>query len=1363
MAQNRGAQRYEPIAQIGAGAFGTVALAHNGAGALVAVKATKAPDDPLSLRLAQREARALRQCDHPCIIKLLDCFRSPSGRAYLVRGYVNGCASTLLESCPRGLSPVTLKLLAWQMCLALSHMHTGQTQLLHRDIKPSNILVNAEGVAKLCDFGLARALPLATSASAASGSGSPDASVGSASSGSRSGSGVGSGGGGSGSGRYVAGAQRPAQQPQQQLLSSYVVTRWYRPPEILLSQTYGPPADIFSLGATIAELAVGIPLFPGATTPDQLNRLCRCFGPLPPHMTAALAAMAARSATPAVAAELSVVGTQRGRTLKQRLYGCCDGTGGYTTRGIGAGGAAPGAAAAPLPRRSARAEPDARLLEFLQACMELDPAMRRTADQLLDLPYFDDVPQLVAASGSPALYELLTMEVGKRSAAAAAAARAAGAAEVQEDAAVATVCVSHFRQRVAPRTAAEGPETLHDGVTRRLRAAGLDDQQQQQQQQQSAAAAGHGAGIVAGGGSGLITKLGVGKGAHTPSATPTPEGGPTPQATTPMSGMSAVSVATSVLSFLPSPPQPPPLHHPPQEQEISFGDGVAPPQPHRHHHHHHHDHHHHPHANQQTQAPGQHQHVLDTQPSSSCLNGASTDGPLACAQQQQLQQQPFMPHTLPAGAAAAVTMSQQQRSPPTAAGVAAAAIGPQQLDRAQSGPPSDCGLSTAPNGSTIAGTTVGAELETSAFGSSSTSGFVAFSSATGSGRTAAPVRALCTSEGAALKGSAGAGVSYNQQALQLQPPSPQPQSGVAFMPQPAAAGGLSNVPAPGPAAAVGGNLAAAAPDVGSSPHAASAPNPTINWEQLYTEHLQQKKNQLQPQLQLQPFPQHAPAASPGFGAAASLRVGAELPAAPAAAAVSAPLYVSCQPPGMVARLPSVPESTTSPAAAALLQQLNAVMGAAAAAQATKQQSESSFKEEISFGEDAAVAGVPPAATRSNTAGGSSSSAGGSRDTRAASAARSPLSQASSRAAHAAGNVQQTAAAAAATEAAVGAAEGESSPPRAACTGATTTAAATAAAETAAPCQQQLPPPQQLVVPPGVDRPWPAGGTGDPGGGTPQPEAAPATAAPASGHEPKNWQAAVLETMLLGVPVDVAGLISTGGDATGGWPEAACPGSSLRSGGAANDDAGECTACDRTCGNAGPGPAVAATTVAGSAVEAAAAPECAGGFSRLDELELLGPNAGEQEGQGGHGKQGVVRVWPTGNVSGGSVCGGAGLSSTTASRSSSNSSSSSDSSRYGGSGGSGGSGSVTGTTPHVCTSVAAFAAAAAAVDLESASAAGAGAAAAPHAQAAAVSSCAISGSNGGSFSTLRRPPAECFLRGSRTAAPRILRLLELAPA
>eukprot|EP00198_Chlamydomonas_reinhardtii_P003989 XP_001693325.1 predicted protein [Chlamydomonas reinhardtii] len=545
VAKRRGIAQYEPIAQIGTGAFGTVALAHNGAGLLVAVKATKTPDDPLSLRLAQREARALRLCNHPCIIKLLDCFRSPSGRAYLVLEYVNGCASTLLESCPRGLSPVALKLLAWQMCLALSHMHTGQTQLLHRDIKPSNILVSTEGFVKLCDFGLARALPRAgapTSSARDSGS-SPEAS--SANSCSQS---------CSDSRPYVAGSAG-AQQSQQQLLSSYVVTRWYRPPEILLSQAYGPPADIFSLGTTIAELAVGIPLFPGASTTDQLNRLCRCFGPLPQHMTAALSAMAARSATPAVAAELSVVGAQRGRSLKQRF--------------------------------------------------------------------------------------------------------------------------------------------------------------------------------------------------HTPSAAPTPEGGGTPLATTPMSGISVRSVATSVLSVLPSPPQPPPLHHPPQDQEISFGDGVGPPQQQQDRHRHHATHHAHVPA-----AAGQCR-VVDTR--SISAHAAATDNGKQQAHTHQPPLHATREATDAAGAAPVglgldaptLAVSQPSQASSGIAGAAAAAVVTAQpvplqqlgLGRSQSCATSDCGISPMPHGHTVAGsTTLGAELEISrsAFPSSSTSGFIANGNSSSQPTTTAP-------------------------------------------------------------------------------------------------------------------------------------------------------------------------------------------------------------------------------------------------------------------------------------------------------------------------------------------------------------------------------------------------------------------------------------------------------------------------------------------------------------------------------------------------------------------------------------------------------------------------------------------------
>jgi hypothetical protein len=57
-------------------------------------------------------------------------------------------------------------------------------------------------------------------------------------------------------------------------LSSYVVTRWYRAPEVLLGLPYGPPADIWALGCTIAELAIGEPLMAG-TSCCRASRGCR--------------------------------------------------------------------------------------------------------------------------------------------------------------------------------------------------------------------------------------------------------------------------------------------------------------------------------------------------------------------------------------------------------------------------------------------------------------------------------------------------------------------------------------------------------------------------------------------------------------------------------------------------------------------------------------------------------------------------------------------------------------------------------------------------------------------------------------------------------------------------------------------------------------------------------------------------------------------------------------------------------------------------------------------------------------------------------------------------------------------------------
>lgn len=497
-----------------------------------------------------------------------------------------------------------------------------------------------------------------------------------------------------------------------------------------------------------------------------------------------------------------------------------------------------------------------------------------------------------------------------------------------------------------------------------------------------------------------------------------------------------------------------------------------------------------------------------------------------------------------------LAVSQPSQASSGIAGAAAAAVVTAQpvplqqlgLGRSQSCATSDCGISPMPHGHTVAGsTTLGAELEISrsAFPSSSTSGFIANGNsssqptttapATGSGKATGPVRTLCTPEGAAMKASAGVGVSYDQPELQLQPPQ-QPQQ-VSFVPLPPP--GLLLYP-PGPCAAGAGHPASAAagPDGGATPQPppSSGPSPTINWEQLYTEHLQlQKKNQLQSQqLQLQPFPQQQPAATTfaEFGPAASTTVAflsnssARPPSGAAAAAVT-PLFIGCQPAGLAARLPSVPECSSSPAAAAALQQLTAVVvgAATAAAHTGKQHSDSSFKEDISFGEDAAFAGVPPAIRSNNNTSSSSSAAGGSDARATAHVPRSPPSKANGAAGAAPQAVEAaaTAAAAAATATSVMPAAAGGSPPLAAFLGATMAAASTTADDvaTAADSGLQQLQPQRCV--PGADcRPSP-GGTGDPGGGTPDPPAAPpaTTAAPSSsssnGHEPKNGLAAVLET------------------------------------------------------------------------------------------------------------------------------------------------------------------------------------------------------------------------------------------------------------
>ena len=114
-----------------------------------------------------------------------------------------------------------------QLTLGLDHMHS--VKVAHRDLKPSNVLLDGRCRVYLADFGLARKLESPTESTDLN---------------------------------DACGA------------TEYVVTRWYRAPEALLSCPYGLSIDIWSLGCIFAEIINRTPLFPGKDYVHQIKLIC---------------------------------------------------------------------------------------------------------------------------------------------------------------------------------------------------------------------------------------------------------------------------------------------------------------------------------------------------------------------------------------------------------------------------------------------------------------------------------------------------------------------------------------------------------------------------------------------------------------------------------------------------------------------------------------------------------------------------------------------------------------------------------------------------------------------------------------------------------------------------------------------------------------------------------------------------------------------------------------------------------------------------------------------------------------------------------------------------------------------------------
>ncbi|XP_055641200.1 MAPK/MAK/MRK overlapping kinase-like [Toxorhynchites rutilus septentrionalis] len=231
---------YNILEKIGEGSFSEVyRVKHKRTGDYYAAKKlTKVYMDSAEA-LQCSEIQVMKMLDyHPNVVSFVDILHDElNGNVTLIMELMDESLYDYIRGRKRCLSEKRVKGFLYQIVCGLNHLH--RNGIFHRDIKPENILIKAPNKLKeselvqLADFG-----------------------------------------------SICSVNQEPP-------YSAYISTRWYRPPECLLtSGYYGPKMDIWAVGCCFYEMLTLNPLFPGDNELDQLNLIHEVVGSPSPAVLA---------------------------------------------------------------------------------------------------------------------------------------------------------------------------------------------------------------------------------------------------------------------------------------------------------------------------------------------------------------------------------------------------------------------------------------------------------------------------------------------------------------------------------------------------------------------------------------------------------------------------------------------------------------------------------------------------------------------------------------------------------------------------------------------------------------------------------------------------------------------------------------------------------------------------------------------------------------------------------------------------------------------------------------------------------------------------------------------------------------------